>query len=96
VKVLGGTATSYNVDGTPAAAITRVEYRIDGGEWRIAEPDDGTYDAAEEAFTIPSSLPGGAHQVDARAVDVNGKIEQHWASLEVNGSYSVFLPAVQR
>lgn len=92
---LVGAATSFNADGTPGAAIARVEYRVDGGTWLTAQPQDGAFDTAEEAFTI-SLVQTGEHLLEARAIDANGKVEQNIASRHVVGGYQVFIPMVQK
>ncbi len=89
-----GVASSFDADGAPGVAIVRVEYRIDGGDWKPAQPQDGQFDDAEEAFTIPLDRQGGTYLVEARAIDANGKIEQNSASLEISVNYAVFIPVV--
>jgi hypothetical protein len=91
-----GFASSFQTDGTPGAALARVEYRINGGEWRIARAQDGAFDSAEEDFFFEQSLTGGAYLIEARAIDVNGKAEQNVARLSIHINYSSFIPIVQR
>ncbi|HJW82757.1 MAG TPA: hypothetical protein VJ754_00490, partial [Anaerolineae bacterium] len=93
---VGGTATSFKADGTPGAAIVRVEYRVDGGAWLTAQPQDGAFDSEAETFSVLLRLPGGAHLLEARAIDATGKVEQKPASVQLAGSYQVFVPVVQR
>ncbi len=93
---MAGIASSFNVDGTPGAAIARVEYRIDGGEWRLAQPQDGAFDGVEEGFSIPLDVPGDNRLLEARAIDVTGKTEQKLAALQISIGYYVFLPILQR
>ena len=50
--------------------ITRLEYSLDGLEWKLLLPDDRLLDAREEAFSLPfSQLPKGDHLVMVRASD---------------------------
>jgi sugar lactone lactonase YvrE len=50
--------------------ITRLEYSLDGFEWRILRADDDLLDAREEGFSLPlTQLPKGAHLLAVRAVD---------------------------
>ena len=91
-----GLATSYRDDGSAGPAIARVEYRIDGGAWQTAGPQDGAFDGAEESFAIPTRLSGGAHLLEARAIDANGKVEQNTAALQVEVGHAVYLPMLQR
>ena len=50
--------------------ITRLEYSLDGFEWRILRADDDLLDAREESFSLPlSQLPKGAHLFAVRATD---------------------------
>jgi hypothetical protein len=91
-----GVASSFNADGTPGAAIQRVEYRIDSGRWQMAQAEDGSFNDVEESFTLTVALLGGVHLIEARAVDVNGRTEQNMARLELSINHTVFLPALQR
>ena len=93
---VSGTATSFEADGTPGAAIARVEYRVDGGAWLTAQAQDGAFDSEAETFSVSPRLPGGTHLLEARAIDATGKVEQKTASVQLTGSYQVFVPVVQR
>lgn len=92
--LLQGIASSYNADGTPSAAVTRVEYRVDAGAWQTAQPQDSAFDGAEEGFIILLDLLGGDHLIEARASDAQGKVEYHVASILVSVDYHVFLPSL--
>jgi hypothetical protein len=95
--VVRGEASSLNADGTPGPVVTRVEYRVDGGAWQAAQPQDGAFDSADEAFAVPLALQSGTHLVEARAIDVTGKIEQHLASQSISiDRYGVFIPLIQK
>jgi hypothetical protein len=50
-----------------------VSYRIDGGEWADAWPEDGNFDEYEESFTFETpSLATGQHVFEVAAVDSAG------------------------
>jgi hypothetical protein len=53
------------------SVISAIEFAVDGGEWRPAQPDDGLLDERDEAFTIqvPKSLAPGPHIINVRAWD---------------------------
>ena len=53
--------------------ISRVEFRVDTGNWLLAIADDGGFDEVEEnfSFTTPS-ITGGVHLIEARAVNSVG------------------------
>jgi hypothetical protein len=95
-SVVHGLASSFNADGTPGAAIARVEYRINGGDWLAARAQDGAFDAAEEGFSLPLDRSGGAHGIEARAIDASGAVEQNVAHIQVNRTYAVFVPIAHR
>ncbi|HLF25566.1 MAG TPA: hypothetical protein VJG32_04470 [Anaerolineae bacterium] len=95
-SALHGVASSFNADSTPGAIVARVEYRVNGGGWRAAQPHDGAFDSAEEGFTVSLDGWGGRYQVEARAIDANGKAEQNLAALEVEANYAVFVPFMQK
>jgi hypothetical protein len=49
--------------------IDRVEYRVDGGDWSEAVPNDGAWDGGKEGFNFTTEpLSAGTHIVEARAV----------------------------
>ena len=54
-----------------ASVLSAIEFAVDGGEWRPAQPDDGLLDERDEAFTIhlPRSLAPGPHITNVRAWD---------------------------
>ncbi len=74
-----GTATSKSVE------ITGVQYRVDGGDWAAAEPDNGIFDSPSEDFTITTpSLSLGEHKVEVQAIDAAGNATS--ATVEVKVS----------
>jgi hypothetical protein len=55
--------------------IARLEYAVDGGDWRTLFPVDRIFDMRIEAFEFaPGDLPPGAHVVTVRAVDVENNV----------------------
>jgi len=53
--------------------ITRLEYAVDGGDWRAVFPVDDLFDTENERFEIDlSSLDPGTHIVAVRATDAGG------------------------
>jgi hypothetical protein len=50
--------------------ITRLEYSVDGFEWRLLRADDDLLDAREESFALAlAQLPKGNHVLAVRATD---------------------------
>ena len=73
-EVLGLAARGDAITGRAhdaASVITGIEYAVDGGEWRPAQPDDGVLDERDEAFALrlPKSVAPGPHIVNVRAWD---------------------------
>ncbi|MEM3578030.1 MAG: NosD domain-containing protein [Candidatus Bathyarchaeia archaeon] len=61
--------------------ITNVEYRIDDGPWINATPVDGSFDEAQEYFTL--NIPGpllGNHSIDLRAINSVGNSAFHFSN----------------
>ena len=53
-----------------ASPLYRVEYAIDGGDWRVVHPEDGVTDSETEAFEIAlDGLESGEHTLAIRARD---------------------------
>lgn len=52
--------------------IDRVEYRIDGGPWQLAAPEDGRFDSANERFQLEPPLYDGTHTIETRAISSIG------------------------
>ena len=53
-----------------ASPLYRVEYAIDGGDWRVVHPEDGVTDSETEAFEIAlEGLESGEHTLAIRARD---------------------------
>lgn len=52
--------------------ITRAEYSINGGEWRVVYPDDGISDSPRERYTVDvNGLAPGEYSVTLRVFDAN-------------------------
>ena len=50
--------------------ISNVEYRVNSGTWKNANPVDGTYDTYKEHFTMTiGPLTPGTYTLDARAIN---------------------------
>ena len=65
--------TTVTVSGIAIDAdsrIARIEYSVDGGEWKQLFPDDSIFDSPEERFhfDVPDLLPG-EHAITVRASD---------------------------
>ena len=53
-----------------ASPLYRVEYAIDGGDWRVVHPEDGVTDSETEAFEVAlDGLESGEHTLAIRARD---------------------------
>ena len=53
--------------------ISRLEYNVDGQEWRLLRAEDDLLDSREERFTLPMlQLPKGEHLLAVRAYDARG------------------------
>lgn len=59
-----------------ATRITRIEYSLDGGEWRLLDAADGIYDSIVESFrfTLPALKKRGTHTVAVRVTDDGANI----------------------
>lgn len=68
IDVAGGLLSFMVRDG--ASPLYRVEYAIDGGDWRVVHPEDGVTDSETEAFEIAlDGLESGEHTLAIRARD---------------------------
>jgi hypothetical protein len=64
--------------------IAKLEYSVDGIEWKLLAADDGLFDTNEEAFTLPfAQLPKGAHTVVIRAYDARANTSSREIDLNV-------------
>ena len=88
---------AYHMQG---GTITQVEYRIDGGSWQTAQPQDGNFDSAAENFIISlaEELEPGSYTIDARATDNLGHTEVNFASQNIQVvqalTNTIFLPII--
>ena len=77
--IITGTAQSKLVE------IAGVQYRVDGGDWAAASPDNGIFDSQTEDFTITTpNLSNGTHKVEVQAIDAAGNAAS--ATIEVKVS----------
>jgi hypothetical protein len=69
LEVKGQQASARAVDSF--SRIDEIAYQIDGGEWVVAFPSDGIFDAVSEPFTIklPAGLKPGPHSLALRVAD---------------------------
>jgi hypothetical protein len=71
LKVQGPAVVGKAADA--AGPISKLEYSLDGIEWKLARADDMLLDQREEAFTVPFALlPHGNHTLVLRASDTRG------------------------
>jgi len=66
-----GNSTAFTVT-TGSTRLFRVEYSLDGGDWKIIFPEDGITDSPREEYLL--EVPEGTSLVRVRAVDDNGNI----------------------
>lgn len=66
---------------TDSARLFRVEYSLDGVNWKVAFPEDGITDSPREDYRL--EIPAGTIIVRVRAVDDNGNIGT--GALEIGG-----------
>ena len=75
-----GLAARYpQVSGTARdsySPVKRIEYSIDGENWRLVGPLDGIFDSPGEAFRfkLPADVPRGDHVLAVRAFDEAGNV----------------------
>lgn len=70
IDVTGGLLSFMVQDG--ASPLFRVEYAIDGGDWRVVHPEDGVTDSRTEAFEVAlDGLEAGEHTLAIRARDTS-------------------------
>jgi hypothetical protein len=87
---------SYHLQGH---LIQKVEYRVNGGAWQPAIPQDGAFNSDNEPFKIQLPLSqSGIYFVEAFATDSYGMQENSPARQEINvinkRSQSLFLPLI--
>jgi hypothetical protein len=64
--------------------ISKLEYSVDGLEWRLVRADDELLDSREEAFSLPLlQLPKGDHLVAIRASDARGNTSTREIDVDV-------------
>jgi hypothetical protein len=71
VRVQNGRITGKAQDNL--GPISRLEYSVNGLEWKHLFPEDELFDTAEERFALPlAHLPKGNHVIVLRATDARG------------------------
>jgi hypothetical protein len=61
---VSGTATDQD------SRIARIEFSVDGGDWKQVFPDDAIFDSLTEKFHFDAlDLPPGEHAITVRASD---------------------------
>jgi hypothetical protein len=99
------TAQTVDINGLArhlqGGTVTQVMYRVDGGPWQLATPQDGVFNSNYEPFTLSIAVQdGGTHVVEARAADSSGNVEVNYPSQEIQfggdsqQQYRTFLPVV--
>lgn len=64
------TVTLRGTAKSPSAAILRVSYRVDGGEWLAAAPVDGIFDSPDEQWLVLTDpLESGERTIEIRVND---------------------------
>ena len=65
--------TTVTVSGVATDAdsrVARIEYSVDGGDWKSIFPDDSIFDSPQERFHFDAiDLPAGEHAITVRASD---------------------------
>jgi len=96
--LISGEATSFLADGSCGPNIIKVEVSLDDGDWQPAQAVDGVFDSCDEGFAFNDKLVPGQYTVKARAIDANGKVEQHPAilTLSIADQHVLYLPLIAR
>jgi hypothetical protein len=87
---------AYHLANSP---ITTVQYRVNGGAWQPAAPQDGGFDSDDEPFTVTLTVSEpGLYLIEAFAIDINGNTETNIARQEVEVTaaqpQTIFLPLI--
>lgn len=59
-------------DDITVAKISEGQYRVDGGDWKSCEADDGHFNETQENFTCRPTIAKGRHTIEIRAYDNYG------------------------
>lgn len=66
--------------------LARIDYAVDGGEWRVVTTNDGVCDSPVEEFSFRlARLSPGPHTVTVRAIDATGNVGVARQELTVTG-----------
>ena len=73
-SVTPGAAVSIHATASDPRRVGSAQYSIDGGQWFVASPDDGSFGDATEAISASLAAPGaaGSHHICLRANDALG------------------------
>jgi hypothetical protein len=87
---------AYHLAGS---TVTNVEYRLDGGVWQPAIPQDGAFDSDYESFTVVVNLiDNDSVLLEARATAADGSVETNFAGEEISvassQTHTTFLPII--
>ncbi len=77
--------------------IASVEYRLDGGDWIEAIPDDSTWDGGLESFHFEPAAPDtGLYWLEVRGVNSVGRPSAAFfeGSIEIHGATGVSIPGL--
>ncbi|MEJ2856545.1 MULTISPECIES: molybdopterin-dependent oxidoreductase [unclassified Saccharothrix] len=68
----GGKVTVAGVAWAQPTGVAKVEVRVDGGPWQVAELSADVNDSAWRMWRLPLDLRPGSHTVESRATDKSG------------------------
>jgi sugar lactone lactonase YvrE len=68
------TVTLRGVASQSLIGVTAVQYRVDGGEWMAAAPQDGLFDGPREPFqAVTHALTAGKHSIEVEVFNAAGQ-----------------------
>lgn len=80
-----GQAKISGIASAKSIEIAGVQYRVDGGDWNAAVPDEGMFDSLSSPFTIVTDkLSTGMHKLDIEAVDTAGNASTETIQIKVS------------
>ena len=78
----------YSKDVT-TQSISKVNYQVDSGQWKLATAQDGSFDSdAEDFYFGTGSLTSGQHTIKLTSENISGTVSSTW-----NDSVTVSAPA---
>ena len=78
MQALAGTRVYRGRATSDVSIVASTYYRMDDGPWRLATPDDGTFDDPVERFSFAiavDDLGPGTHELQVYSVDGHGNVE---------------------